>query len=165
MLGNRKRRSQCSVAEIAHPYKTLSDNQKPDTRVELGEFPYPLTEGKQESRYLTWLRNHSNYMAARGLFDYLRTVGVLVRGIVVNFLIFLPFLLLMAVALGYAHHWMLDRPFGLALAVLIVALVWVLFFPILMPLYKIFNYRKSLETGSESSVKQRDIYERSLKIL
>ena len=127
----------------------------------LGEFPYPLTEGPRESRYLTWLRNHSNYMTPRGFFDLLRSVGVLVRGIVVNFLIFLPYLLLISIVLGYTHHWMLVNPYRLTWWVMRLAIIWVLLFPVTMPLYKIWSYRRSLETGSESSLNKRNGYERS----
>lgn len=138
-----------------------SNGSAPATNVELGAFPFPLTEGPDESRYLTWLRNHSNYMAVRGFLDYLRSAGVLVRGIIVNFLIFLPWLLLVAIVLGYAHHFMLDNPFLLTWIAGTVAVGWILLFPILMPLFRIFTYKKSVETGSESTVKQRDLYERS----
>ena len=48
------------------------------TNVKPGEFPYELSEGPKESRYLTWIRNHSNYMAERGFMDYMRIVAVLV---------------------------------------------------------------------------------------
>ncbi len=129
--------------------------------IEAGEFPFPLTGGAEESPYLVWLRNHSNYMAARGLFDYLRMVGVLARGTIVNFLIFLPYLLLVAIGLAYAHHWMLAHPFRLTLGVLGFGIAWILIFPVLVPLFKITTYRRSLETGNESSVRQRDLYERS----
>ena len=78
---------------------------------ESGAFPFSLTGGPEESPYLTWLRNHSNYMAARGLSDYLRAVAILGRGMIVNFLIFLPYLLLVAIILAYSHHWMREHPF------------------------------------------------------
>ena len=72
----------------------------------LTEFPFPLSRGARESHYLTWLRNHSNYMATRGLLDYFRMAGVLLRGIILNFLIVLSLLLLIsiAVALLYDQH-------------------------------------------------------------
>ena len=127
----------------------------------LGEFPFPLSDGPKESAYLTWLRNHSNYMTARGFLDYLRSVGVLVRGIIVNFLIFLPYLLIVSIILGYAHHWILENPFRWSLGVLAIAVGWILLFPVLTPLFKIFSYKGTLESGSESSVNQRDLYERS----
>jgi hypothetical protein len=129
-----------------------------DTRIEYGEFPFPLSDGPRESRYLTWLRNHSNYMAVRGFLDYLRSIGVLVRGIIVNFLIFLPYLLLVSIVLGFSHHSVLAHPFRVTLTILALAVAWILLFPILMPLFKIFSYERSLKTGSESSVKQRDFY-------
>src|SRR5436190_2239739 len=68
----------------------------PPTTVNLGDFPFPLTKGPEESRYLTWLRNHSNYMATRGFLDYLRAVGVLVRGVLINFLILMSLLLMVS---------------------------------------------------------------------
>ena len=52
-------------------------NKKYRINVELGEFPFPIIDGPDESRYLTWIRNHSNYMAVRGLLDYARAVAVL----------------------------------------------------------------------------------------
>ena len=133
--------------------------------VESGEFPFPLTGGPAESPYLTWLRNHSNYMATRGLLDYLRAASVLVRGVIVNFLIFLPYLLVVAIALSLAHNWMLDHPFRLTLGALALAVAWILIFPALTPLFEIVTYKRSLQTGSESSVIQRDRCERSFGTL
>ncbi len=74
-----------------------------------GNFPFPLSDGPTESPYLTWLRNHSNYMVESGFSDYLRIVAVLVRGMVVNFLILLPFFLVLSVALALAHLY-LSKP-------------------------------------------------------
>jgi hypothetical protein len=82
-------------------------------------------------------------MAVRGLLDYLRSAGVLVRGIVVNFPIFLPYLLMVAIALGYAHHWMLAHPFLLTKWVLVLAVAWILLFPILVPLFRIVRYKRT----------------------
>ena len=73
-----------------------------------GGFPFPLIEGPEESRYLTWVRNHSNYMAERGFLDYMRIVAVLVRGILVNFLTLLPYLLVGALLVGVLYNPMLD---------------------------------------------------------
>jgi hypothetical protein len=71
--------------------------------VGLGEFPFPLPKGRGESPYLVWLRNHSNYMATRGFLDYLGISGVLVRGILLNFLILLSLLLLVAFVIGHLY--------------------------------------------------------------
>lgn len=70
-----------------------------DLNVKPGKFPFPLLDGPRESRYLTWVRNHSNYMAERGFLDYVRIVAVLVRGVLINFLTLLPYLLLTALLL------------------------------------------------------------------
>jgi hypothetical protein len=72
-------------------------------KVQPGDFPFPLTRGPNESRFLTWLRNHSNYLAVRGLLDYFRMAAVLMRGILVNNLVIIPVLLLIALALGLLY--------------------------------------------------------------
>ncbi len=69
-----------------------------------GDFPFPLTKGPKESRYLTWLRNHSNYMATAGFMDYFRIAGVVVRGILLNFLILLSPLLLVSFAVAHLYR-------------------------------------------------------------
>ena len=104
-------------------------------------------------------------MAARGLSDYLRAVAILGRGMIVNFLIFLPYLLLVAIILAYSHHWMREHPFLLTSWVLACAVAWILLFPVLVPLFRIFSHNRSLETGSDSSVEQRSSYERSFGAL
>src|SRR5262245_15868816 len=99
-----------------------------------GAFPFPLTDGPKESPYLTWLRNRSNYMATRGLLDYLRAVGVLVRGVVVNFLIFLPSLLVISLVLAYGHHWMLANPYSLTKWALWLGALWIVVFAVMTPI-------------------------------
>jgi hypothetical protein len=81
----------------------MGDESNIANKVELGDFPYPLTKGPEESRYLTWLRNHSNYMATRGFLDYLRIGGVLVRGVVLNFLVLLSLLLVVSLVVGHLY--------------------------------------------------------------
>jgi len=83
--------------------------KKHSVNVEIGDFPFPHINGPQESRYLTWLRNHSNYMVEGGLTDYLRIVAVLVRGMVINFLILLPYFLVFAAILSLVHLY-LSQP-------------------------------------------------------
>ena len=138
----------------------MATNEKPETTdaaagmVRFGDFPFPLT-GWKESEYLTWLRDHSNYMATRGFLDYLRSVAVLVRGIIVNFLTLLPYLLVAAIVLAYTHHWMQAHPYFLTRTVCGLAVIWIVFFLVMIPLFKIGKYRTSLKTGSESTVRQR----------
>lgn len=128
-----------------------------------GDFPFALTEGPNESRFLTWWRNHSNYMAAGGLIDYLRIAAILVRGIFINMLILLPPLMVAAVVLSlmypYMHQHVILAPLVLALAT-----GWMLLFPVLTMLTKIAGYQKSLASGSDSSVSGRDRYERTFAI-
>ncbi len=88
-------------------------NDDNEYRPPTGDFPFPLTKGARESRYLTWLRNHSNYMATRGFLDYLRLVAVLVRGMLINFLTMLPIFLLLGVGIGWWYRPILeDRKLG-----------------------------------------------------
>jgi len=136
-----------------------SDAEALSADIPAGAFPFPLSDSQEESRYLTWVRNHSNYMVVRGFLDYFRSISVLLRGIVLNFLIFLPALLFIAIGLAYGHHWMLANPFLLTLSTIALAAAAILLFPIGAQLFKIFSYRKSLETGSESSVKLRNTFE------
>ncbi len=76
--------------------------------VDPGEFPFPLSEGSEEPRCLTWVRNHSNYMAERGFLDWMRIGAVVVRGVLVNFLTVLPALMTAALLLGVIYNPMLD---------------------------------------------------------
>src|ERR1017187_2746200 len=84
------------------------ETPEPTPEVKIGEFPYKLTKGATESRYLTWLRNHSNYMAVRGTLDYFRMVAVMVRGILVNFLVLTPYLMGIAIVLSLIYGTLLD---------------------------------------------------------
>ncbi len=80
-------------------------NEKP---LESGAFPFPLVDGPRESIFVTWLRDHSNFMAGNGLSDVLRMIAVLVRGIAINALILLPPLLLIALAVSFVYGGMLT---------------------------------------------------------
>jgi hypothetical protein len=127
-----------------------------------GDFPFALTDGTSESRFLTWLRNHSNYMAVGGFLDYLRIAAVLARGIFINTLMLLPPLLVAAVALSTAYPWMLSN--YLTPWALVLAAAWILLFPIATMLGRIAGYQKSLASGSDSSVESRDHYERTFAL-
>lgn len=138
----------------------MSDQSAGKTKY--GDFPFALTDGPRESRFLTWLRNHSNYMAVGGFLDYLRIAAVLARGIFINTLMLLPPLLVAAVALSTAYVWMLSfymTPWALALAA-----GWIVLFPIATMLGRIAGYQKSLASGSDSSVEARDHYERTFAL-
>jgi len=154
-----------------------------DNPVEPGEFPFPLTGGPHESPFLTWLRNHSNYMAERGLLDYFRFAAVLVRGILINGLVLLPTLLMISVAVGLIYgglltHWngtipmplwvrwceehlRSKPPFLLTPFATMVAAAWILLFPVVMVLVRIAVQKTSLANSGDKSIGWRDLYERT----
>lgn len=129
--------------------------------IKAGEFPFPLSRGPEESRYLTWVRNHSNYMAARGFLDYLRAIGVLVRGVLINFLSCMPYMLVVSLWVALSTFLQFPPPFILTKTVFAIFIVWILAFPILTPYFRIARYQTSRATGSDSSVRLRDALERS----
>ena len=153
--------------------------------VEPGDFPFPLTSGPDESPFLSWIRNHSNYMAVRGLLDYFRFAAVLVRGILINSLVLLPTLLMIALAVsfifgGLLTHWIDPErsafpgwvkwsqhylrstpPFLLTPIVALLAAGWVLLFPVVMVMTRIAVHKKSLVGPNGRSIKWRDRYERT----
>jgi len=190
--------------------------------IEPGAFPFRVIEGPEESRYLTWVRNHSNYLAQRGFVDYLRIVAVLIRGILINFATLLPHLFLAALAVALLYGGMLSdwrdqvvderaaavaagtlggdqadeakeatdsgagelfltrpvkgddtwvawvqnrarttAPYVLTPIVILLALAYYLLFPMVIRLFKVMTAKRTLQSGRESSVKQRDGYELS----
>lgn len=126
-----------------------------------GAYPFPLTDGASESPYLTWVRHRSNYMAIRGPLDYIRSLGVLVRGILINLLVITPWLLLIACAISLSYSKMAEYPFFVTRLVVGLWLLSVLFWPVLCALANIVVYKRTLDYGSGSSVKERDFYERT----
>jgi hypothetical protein len=99
-------------------------------------------------------------MAVRGLLDYFRAVAVLVRGALVNALIGLPVLLVIAVLVAMLHVLPEAPGFHITRWVLVAAVAAVVLFPFGASLLKIRSYRRSLGTGTDSSVKLRDRWER-----
>ena len=57
------------------------------------EFPLRYTEGDVEPDSLTHLRNSSNYLSPGGLLDKLRLPNVLLRGVLLNLFIFMPYIM------------------------------------------------------------------------
>jgi hypothetical protein len=57
------------------------------------DFPYQHERGKPEPVAFLQLRNYSSFLAPRGLVDYLKFPALLVRGLVVNFLAILPWII------------------------------------------------------------------------
>lgn len=74
----------------------LSENARRGEGERLGEFPYEFSSTENEPAAVSYLRNNSNYLAPRGVVDYLRIFAVLVRGILLNFSVLMPLLLICA---------------------------------------------------------------------
>ena len=55
-------------------------------------FPFGTNDLGEERQAVKHLRNNSNYLAPRGLRDYIRIPALLLRGILVNFLVLFPYL-------------------------------------------------------------------------
>jgi len=126
-----------------------------------GSFPFRLTDGLHESPYLTWVRHHSNYMALRGPLDFICSLGILVRGILINLLIIAPWLLVIACVISLFYEKLMDYPYYMTRLVVGLGLISVLLWPIFNAMMNIIVYRHTLEFGSGSSVKARGLYERT----
>ncbi len=66
----------------------------PDHSPEFERFPFRHEPGKEEPLAFRYLRNNSNYLQAESLWDSLRIPALLLRGLFINFLTFLPYILL-----------------------------------------------------------------------
>ncbi len=150
-------------AAAVDPIAAIGTTANPVAPVTYGDFPFPLTHGAAESPFLTWWRNHSNYMAVGGWLDYLRIAAVLLRGIFINNLIVVPPLLFFGLALSLSYDW-LESGSRLSPWALAAVLAWIFLFPVAMLLTKIARYQRSLASGSDSSVRSRDLYEQTFAI-
>ena len=101
--------SKAAASAAALAVEEIGATANPVAPVSYGDFPFPLTHGAAESPFLTWWRNHSNYMAVGGWLDYLRIAAVLLRGIFINNLIVVPPLLFLALALSLSNDWLETR--------------------------------------------------------
>ena len=64
------------------------------------EFPFQHTPGERESDYMRHLRSHANYLAPEGFRSLLALPLVLARGLLINFLVLLPYLLAFSLVLS-----------------------------------------------------------------
>ncbi len=108
------------------------------------KFPLRYCSGAAETPSLTHLRNSSNYLSPGGLLEKLRIPNVLLRGIVLNLLVFLPGIMLAVmvtdVVFEFTPHWdYLPQVIPwLALAFVFLAVA----FPIVVKLFrKLFSWR------------------------
>ena len=135
---------------------------RPPEEVELGSFPFPLRDSTSEPAPLQWVRNHASYLTVGGLHDYFVPIAVLARGIAVNFLILVPWLIVVSIILSFAHHWILNQEFLLLQIAAGVAVCMCLAYLVGTPLLRIFRYRQSLERGAVDTAEQRIFREKLL---
>ena len=64
-------------------------------------------------------------------------------------------------AVATANFFEQPAPFLFTKILIALFIAWVALFLILLPLFRIARYHKTMATGSDSSVEQRDVYERS----
>ena len=69
------------------------------------DFPLHHEPGQAESATMRHLRNSSNYLAPGGLLEKMRIPTLLLRGILTNFIIFLPYIMLAVVFTEIAYEW------------------------------------------------------------
>jgi patatin-like phospholipase len=63
-----------------------------------GKFPFESRIVEEEAASVQHLRDHSNYLFPQGAIDVLHNASIYVRGLVANFLLIMPFLLIAAAA-------------------------------------------------------------------
>jgi hypothetical protein len=63
-----------------------------------GEFPFKTTRFEDETPALQHIRDYSNYLLPNGMIDAFHNLSIYVRGLIANFVLIMPFLLLAAAA-------------------------------------------------------------------
>ncbi len=117
----------------------------PENKPQKQEFPLRYTDGSAEPRPLTHLRNCSNYLAPSGLLPKLRLPNLMLRGILLNMFVFLPFIMLLVflteVAYEKGPHW--DNLQTLIKPLFYTFLVMALAFPFLIKILRgFFNWKR-----------------------
>jgi hypothetical protein len=69
----------------------------------LREFPFDHKQGTREGAIFRHLRNNAEFLAPRGIIDYLVIPMTVLRGMVVNLLVIIPYLLLAAMLTAVLH--------------------------------------------------------------
>ena len=122
----------------------------------IGKFPFTHTQGKPESLPFRHLRDYSNYLAPRGPFDLLRVPALMLRGILVNFLVLLPYVILPVLFTVYlkpdlesldvhllagwaVFSWLPGESFLLTKLLFIMFLALLLFYPLWPKIWLLFG--------------------------
>jgi hypothetical protein len=93
-----------------------------------GEFPFPIMDGERESKFLTWVRNHSSYLTVGGFLGALQAGAAYIRGVIGNLIVLMPILLLVGVPLGLLHQVLIDSPLVASRYSMLVGLVLTLLY-------------------------------------
>ena len=117
----------------------------PDNDTSPEQFPLRYTEESGEPPALTHLRNCSNYLAPQGLLPKLRLPNLMLRGILMNLFVFLPFIMALVFATEIAYekgpHWDLLPKWVLPLIVIFIFMA--VAFPFLVRmLRRYFNWQR-----------------------
>jgi len=75
----------------------------PHTEPEGDKFPFRHQPGVEEPKAVKHLRNHSNYLSSGGLLDTIRIPVLLLRGVMINLLAVLPYVILTVILTGYIY--------------------------------------------------------------
>ena len=114
------------------------------------EVPFNNSQQDQEPQGLIHLRNSSNYLTPGGLIDRLRLGNVLLRGVLLNLFIYMPYILLAVflteIAYEYVPHW--NNFVHLAIPFALIFLIMTIAFPLMLRFGRKFlnwNRRNSFE--------------------
>jgi hypothetical protein len=75
-----------------------SENETPE------DFPLQMPTGNEEPKPLQHLRNGSNYLTPGGFLELVRMPAVVVRGLIINFLILMPFIMAAVIITELLHE-------------------------------------------------------------
>ncbi len=100
-------------SSISASYASEPEPEQSRRRMECTDqsFPYQHVPGRPEPKAFLQLRNYANFVAPRGFADYLRLPVMLLRGLLLNFLVFVPWMIGLALITRYllvkstAGHW------------------------------------------------------------
>lgn len=127
-----------------------------DLRASAEEFPLRHDRGKEESPEIKHLRSGANYLAPRGVLDKIRIPALFLRGLVVNLILLLPYLIWAVVLTELAYGESLrnaarnpiafETYYGPTLLAAAVLAAWVFAFPLIRRLVPMeWNARNGLE--------------------
>ena len=101
------------LGTVSNSLKSLmgkGENEEPNANADgkAIEFPFEHAQGEAEPVAFRHLRNNANYLAPKGFLDLLRMPGILLRGVVVNLLVVLPYILLASIVTIWNNRKLAD---------------------------------------------------------